>query len=138
MSSSPTGSWFDAEAQSLRDNITEYGELFTFAPFRTIQVNFAAGPDTTRTGYQFWGVYERDAKDVALGMQEVRVSTRHLCVTAMVCDVPNAHQGDRITHVPGARWGDMTPGDVFELTDVRPDGLSGVEMRMVQLGRAKQ
>jgi hypothetical protein len=138
MSSLPTGSWFDAEAQSLRDNITEYGELFTHAPYRTMQVNFPTSPDTTRQPLRFWAVFERDAKDMSLGMQEVRVSTRHLCLTALVCDAPDVRQGDRVTHVPGARWGDMTPGELFELTDVRPDGLSGVEMRMTQLGRAKQ
>jgi len=138
MSSSPTGSWFDAEAQSLQDNIDEFGELFVLAPFRAMKVNFAAGPDPTRTGYEFWGVYDRQAKDVSLDLSGMRISTRHLSVTALVCSVPNASQGDRITHIPGARRSDMTPGEVFELTDVRPDGLSGVEFRMVQLGRATQ
>ena len=138
MSSSQTGSWFDAEAESLRNIILEYGEKFTLAPFRVMQVNFPTGPDTTRAGYDFWAVYERDAKNIPLGLEEVTVSTRHLCVTALVCDVPNVRQGDRLTHVPGARRGDMTPGEVFEITDVRPDGLSGVEMRMVQLGRQKR
>lgn len=138
MSLSSTGSWFDAEAQSLRDIISEYGELFALAPYRVMQVNFPTGPDTTRAGYNFWGVYDRDAKDVSLDMSGLKISTRHLCVTALVCDAPNARQGDRLTHIPGARAGDMTPGEVFELTDVRPDGLSGVEMRMVQLGRATQ
>ena len=137
MSSSPTGSWFDAEAQSTRDLIAEYGEKFTLAPYRTQQVNFPTSPDTTRQGYDFWAVFERDAKEIAVGMEDVRVSTRHLCVTALVCDVPNLRQGDRLTHIPGARWGYCAPGDLFEITDVRPDGLSGVEMRLTQLGRQK-
>lgn len=138
MSSSPTGSWFDAEAQSLLDSITEFGELFTLAPFRPMKVNFPTGPDPTRTGYEFWGVYDRQAKDVALDLSGMKISTRNLCVTTLACSAPHSQQGDRITHIPGARWGDMTPGEVFELTDVRPDGLSGVELRMVQLGRATQ
>lgn len=138
MSSSSTGSWFDAEAQSLRDNIDEFGEALDLQPYRVMQVNFPSSPDPTRKPYGFWAVFERDAKDVSLGMGEVMVSTRHLCITALVSDVPNARQGDRITLIPNARRGDMTPGEVFELTDVRPDGLSGVEMRMVQLGRAAQ
>lgn len=130
MSSSSTGSWFDAEAQSLRDNIDEFGEKFTLLPFRTMQVNFPTSSDPTRRSYEFWAVFERDAKDVSLGMEEVRVSTRHLCVTAMVCDVPDLRQGDRLLH-------DLT-GELFEITDPRPDGLSGITIRMVQLGRAKQ
>lgn len=135
MSSSSTGSWFDAEAQSTRELILEFGEKFTLTPFRAMKVNFPTGPDPTRTGYDFWAVFERDAKDISLGMEAVRVSTRHLCVTALVCDVPNLRQSDRLTHIPGARWGDCTPGDLFEITDIRPDGLSGVEMRLTHLGR---
>lgn len=138
MSSLSTGSWFDAEAQGFLDILTEFGELFTRTPYRIMQVNFPTGPDATRNTIQFWGVFDREAKDVNVGMEDVRVSTRHLCVTTLVCNIPDARQGDRLTHIPGARWGDMTPGETFELTDVRPDGLSGVEMRMVQLGRAKQ
>lgn len=138
MSSSSTVSWFDDEAQTLRNTIDEFGERFALTPYRVMQVNFSASPDPARRSCDFWAVYERDAKDVAVGMEEVRISTRHLCVTAMVCDVPNIRQGDRLTHFPRARFGDMTPGEVFEVTDARPDGLSGIEIRMVQLGRAKQ
>lgn len=138
MSSSPTGNWFEAEAQCLRDNLTEYGEFFSRDPYTVQKVNFPAAPDRTRKQATFWGIYDRDAKEVAIGMQEVRVSTRHLCVTALVCDIPDARQGDRLTHYPGANWGDMSPGELFEITDVRPDGLSGVELRMTQLGRATQ
>lgn len=130
MSSSSTGSWFDAEAQSLADNIQEFGEQFTLQPYRVMKVNFPSGPDPTRKAYSFWAVFERDAKEMSLGMQEVTVSTRHLCVTALVCDVPDIRQSDRLTH--------LLTGELFELTDVKPDGLSGVEMRMVQLGRATQ
>lgn len=137
MSSSQTGDWFDAEAESTRFILLEYGEKFTLAPYRTMQVNFPTGPDTSRKGYDFWAVFDREAKDVAVGMEDVRISTRHLCLTTLVCDVPNIRQGDRLTHIPGARWGDCSPGDLFEITDVRPDGLSGVEIRMTQLGKQK-
>src|SRR4051794_29305345 len=129
MSFSPTGSFFDAEAMSLRDIIEEYGESFTFMPFRTMQVNFPTGPDATRPTYDFKAVFERDAKNISVGMEEVKVSTRHLCVTALVCDLPTIRQGDRLRH--------KLTGELFEVTDPRPDGLSGIEIRMVQLGRAK-
>jgi hypothetical protein len=130
MSSSSTGSWFDAEALSLRETIEEFGEQFKLQPFRVMKVNYPTTPDLSRRPYTFWAVFERDAKDVSLGLENVNVSTRHLCVTGLVCDIPDAQQGDRLTH--------LLTGELFELTDVRPDGLSGVEMRMVQLGRAKQ
>ena len=94
------------------------------------RVNFPAGIDQTRTAYSFTGVFERDAKNVSLGLEEVNISTRQLCVTAMVCDVPGIAQGDRITY--------RLTGELFEITDVRPDGLSGVGLRLTQLGRAKQ
>lgn len=130
MSSLSTGSWFDAEAMSLQESINEFGECFVIQPFRTMQVNFPTSADPTRKQRSFSAVFERDAKNMSVGMQEVTVSTRHLCVTALVCDIPDVRQGDRLTH--------LLTGEMFELTDVRPDGLSGVELRMVQLGRAKQ
>jgi hypothetical protein len=130
MSSSSTGSWFDAEKQSLAEIIEEFGEPFTLTPYRTAQVNFPTSPDPARTAFDFSAVFERDAKNVSLGMEEVSISTRHLCLTALVCDVPYVKQGDRILH--------KLTGEVFEVTDPRPDGISGIEMRMVQLGRQKQ
>jgi hypothetical protein len=129
MSSSSTGSWFDAEAVSLSESIDEFGESFTLAPFTAMRVNFPTSPDPSRSGVSFQGVFERDAKDVTLGLEEVHVSTRRLCITALVCHVPDVRQGDRITHT--------VTGELFEVTDVRPDGLSGVAIRLVQLGRQK-
>ena len=130
MSSSPQGSWFDDEAQATAGIIEEFGEWFDYTPYRVARVNFPAGIDQTRTAYSFTGVFERDAKNVSLGLEEVNISTRQLCVTAMVCDVPGIAQGDRITY--------RLTGELFEITDVRPDGLSGVGLRLTQLGRAKQ
>lgn len=130
MSSSSTGSWFGAEAGSLREIIEEFGEEFICYPHTVQRINFPTVPDPSRPAYEFRGVYERDAKDVTLGLGEAVVSTRHLCVTALACDTSGIAQGDRLQH--------KDTGELFELTDVRPDGLSGVELRMVQLGRAKQ
>lgn len=129
MSSSSTGSWFDAEAESLRAQIEEFGEEFNCFPHTTQRINFPTVPDPSRPSYSFEGIFERDAKNVALGLGEVNVSTRHLCVTALVCDVEGIAQGDRLQH--------KDTGELFEVTDVRPDGLSGVELRMTQLGRQK-
>lgn len=123
------GSWFDSEAMSLVDIIDEFGEWFTLQPFRAARVNFAPSPDPTRRSYDFRAVFERDAKTVPLGLEETGVSTRHLCVTALICEIPEAHQGDRIVH--------RVTSETFEITDVRPDGLSGVEIVLTQLGRAK-
>lgn len=130
MSSSSTGSWFDSEAQSLRELIEEYGESFNCFPHTTQRINFPTVPDPSRPSYSFDGIFERDAKNVALGLGEVTVSTRHLCVTALACDAPGIAQGDRLQH--------LDTSELFEITEVRPDGLSGVELRMVQLGRAKK
>lgn len=130
MSLSSTGSWFDDEAVSAQGCIEEFGEWFTLYPHRVMQVNFPAGPDPTRQVFQFRGVFEREAKNLAVGLQEVTISTRHLCLTALACDLRDARQGDRLTH--------HLTGEVFEIIDHRPDGLSCVELRLTQLGRQKQ
>lgn len=130
MSFLSTASWFDDEAESARGIIEEFGEWFTLHPFRTMQVNFPAGPDPTRQSFQFRGVFERDAKNLSVGMQEVTVSTRRLCVMALVCDARDAQQGDRMTHA--------LTGETFEIIDHRPDGLSCVELRLSQIGRQTQ
>lgn len=136
MSFLQTGSWFDDEATSLRHQIEEFGEWFQLQPYRAMQVNFPTSPDSTREAVTFQGVFERDAKDVSLGLEEVRVSTRHLCVTALICDVPNVRQNDRLVHFPQGLQG--PPGEMFEVIDPRPDGMSGIELKLTQLGRQRQ
>lgn len=127
MSSLQRVSFFDAEAQSLQEVIEEFGEQFRYAPYRTMQVNFPTGPDPTRPSHDFDAVFERNPKNLMLGLEEVRVSTRHLCLTTLVCYAPHVRQGDRITH--------KLTNEMFEVTDVKPDGMSGVEISLVQLGR---
>jgi hypothetical protein len=130
MSSLSTGSWFDDEAVSLSGQLEEFGEWFDMQPYRVLQVNFPSGPDPSRQPYTFRGVFERDAKSLSLGMSETTVSTRRLCVTALVCDAPGIRQYDRLTH--------KLTGELFEVIDAKPDGLSGIELHLTQLGRQKQ
>lgn len=124
-------SWFEDEAESLRSIIHEYGEAFTLTPYAVAQVNFTPTRDLSRPVCEFDAIFDRQAKDVNLGLGEVRVSTRDPCITAMACDIPyETEQGDRLTH--------KLTGEEFEITDSRPDGLSGVEFRVVQVGRASR
>lgn len=129
MSSLSTASWFDDEARSTQGIVEEFGEMFTLQPFRSGGANFPKVPDTTRVGYDFMAAYEQTPKELSLGMQEVKVSTRSPCLTALICDAPGIRQGDRLLR--------HLNGELFEVTDPKPDGLSGIEIHVVQLGRAK-
>ena len=121
------GNWFDADAGNLRNQINEFGEWFTHTPY-SAKPNFPSEPDPTRAGATLQMVYERDAKRLMLGMEEAGVSTRSPEVTAMVCDfLSPVRQKDRFTH--------CLTGEVFEVTDPKPDGLAGITICMVQLGR---
>jgi hypothetical protein len=129
MSLLPTVSWFDEEAQATQGIVEEFGEEFTLQPYKSGGANFPRVVDLSRKGYDFQAVFERTPKEVGLGMEEVNVSTSSPCLTALICDVPGIQQGDRVLR--------KLNGELFEITDVKPDGLSGVEMPVVQLGRAK-
>jgi hypothetical protein len=122
-------SWFDEEAISTQGIVEEFGEKFTLQPYKTGGVNFPRVPDPTRSGYDFLAVFELTPKDLSLGMGEVKVSTRSPCLTALICDVPGIRQGDRVVR--------QLNGETFEVTEPKPDGLSGIEIHVVQLGRAK-
>lgn len=121
------GSWFQAEADSLDGIIEEFGEPFVYLGFNRSKPNFPPTRDETRPPKAFCAVFERDAKDVSLGLAETRLSTRMLRVTARAADLPGLMQGDHLIHV--------STGQTFEINDHRPDGLSAVELRLTQLGR---
>ena len=130
MSWLPTVSWFDDEAIATQGIVEEYGERFTLQPFKSGGVNFPRVIDLSRSGYDFLAAFELAPKDVSLGLEETKVSTRSPCLTALICDVPGIQQGDRLVR--------KLNGELFEITDIKPDGLSGVEIHVVQLGRAKR
>ncbi len=124
-------SWFNDESKSLRNIIDEWGEEFLLTPFRIAKVNFPSGPDATRRPVRFMGAFDRQGKNIGLGMEEVHVASRDPCVTALKCDIPYAvQQADRLTHID--------TGEVFEVSEPVPDGMSGIELRLVQIGRSGQ
>ena len=123
------GSWFDAEAQSLRDSVDEYGEPFTLMPYRQ-EPNMPSVPDSSRQCVDFRAVFEREGKMVKIGGEEVDVSSRDPIITLMRCDVPyEIRRADRLAH--------RGTGELFEITDPLKDGLSGIKLCVVQLGRPK-
>ncbi|WP_163886344.1 hypothetical protein, partial [Providencia stuartii] len=79
-----------------RGIIEEHGEKFTLQPYKSGGVNFPRVIDLSRQGYDFMAVFEQTPREVSLGMEEVKVSTRSPCLTALVCDVPGLVQGDRV------------------------------------------
>ncbi len=123
------GSWFDAEAQSLRDSIDEFGEWFTLVPCCQ-EPNMPSTPDPSRRSVDFRAVFEREGKMVKIGGEEVDVSSRDPVITLLRCDVPyEIRRADRLKH--------RITGELFEITNPLKDGLSGIKLDVVQLGRPK-
>ncbi len=122
----PVKSWFDDEAESNRANIEEFGEWLTFTP--TIRrPNQQSAIDPSRQSFSLQAVFERQAKMLGLGMEETKVSTRELCLHALLCDLKCVvRQADQFTL--------CTTRELFEVTNTEKDGVSGIAIHLIQLG----
>lgn len=119
-------SWFDAEAGAHRGILDEFGETLLFQPFAR-KPNQMSTPDNSRPTFTVQAVFERMARQVGLKLEETTVSTRELTLHILVCDLLcPVRQADRFTL--------CETGEVFEVTDTNKDGVSGVAIRLVQLG----
>lgn len=119
-------SWFDAEADAHRGILDEFGETLLFQPFAR-KPNQMATPDATRPTFTVPAVFERMARQVGLKLEETTISTRELVLHVLVCDLQCVvRQGDRFTL--------CETREVFEVTDTNKDGVSGMAIRLVQLG----
>jgi hypothetical protein len=120
-------SWFDDDAQNVRNQIDEFGESVVLTPMTT-RPNHPSSPDPARELVTFFAVFEREGKKIKLGSEVIAVSSRDPRLMALVCDIPyTPKRGDRISH--------CLTGEVFEITDAVPDGLAAINIDVVQLGR---
>lgn len=129
-SSLPGRSWFEDEAQSTANQIAEFGEDFEVQP-HTQRPNMPSCPDLTRpTTRWLRAVFEREGRNVKAGEDGLPISSRDPIITYLRCDLPyEVRRSDRLVH--------RITGEVFEVTNPVKDGLSGVRLEVVQLGRAR-
>lgn len=120
-------SWFDDEALSLNNILDEFGERFQIRP-HTTRPNFSPTPDPSRAVVEVRLAFERDGKQIKLGMEQMSVVSRDPCMTGLACEMPYAiGRGDQLLHIDTK--------EVFEITSAVPDGLSGIKFETVQVGK---
>ena len=115
-----------AEASAHADIQGEFSECFQINPMKT-RPNYSPATDPTRKSFTLTAIFEWESKMVGLGMETMEVSSREPKLTARRCDIPSpVKRGDRITRI--------ITGEMFEVTETHPDSLSGVKIKMVELG----
>lgn len=129
--SSMAKTWFEDEQQVLFNALDEFGEEFVLVGYQPPKPNFTStGPDPERPATRIRAVFEREADTVKLGSESAPISSRDPRLTVALSEMPYEIAGhDRLTHV--------ATGEVFEITDTRKDGLSGMCLEVVQIGRPR-
>ena len=136
-------SQFREAAQDMADAINDtMGEYVTVTPY-TAKPNFPSAPDTTLSAFDIVAVFRNRASmafdskagkrnsnkhDIELA-QLIRTSTPTFSVKT--CELPfPLRQHYRIQR--------CATGDTYEITDIKPDGVSRIEFDVVMLGRQDQ
>lgn len=101
--------------------------LWQFVPM-VIKPNFPPQPDSSRKSVDVQGVFSWRSKDVAIGLEEMKVSSRdpYLTIHANCCP-PDIRRGDQF-------WRRDQPS-IFEVVQTQKDGYSGVDVLLMQIGR---
>jgi hypothetical protein len=128
-----------AEMQGVAAAIDDsFGESVTVMPMRRA-VNHSSTPDPTRTHVAVCAVFSwrsemafnnRDSRAVSSSNIDTAplISTRKPCFSFRFGSLPFAlRQADRITR--------LSDGSLFEIKNVKSDGVSRVEAEVVQLGQ---
>jgi hypothetical protein len=122
------GSTFDdAEAQSHRDIVNEFSDAWVHISTRA-KPNYGPIPDPEKPEYGISLVFQWLPRHVMLGMEDAGVSTRDPKLSGMLCDF----------RYPPKRqdwFRRCSTGEVFQATEINRDGVSGVEIDLVQQGR---
>ena len=121
----------------------EMGETVIITPYVEAQPNFPASPDPTLPAFSVTAVFSHMAvmtfgtpighrKAIGGGdYLEAGVSTRRPIFSIKSCDLPYPLYG-------GTRIQRCHDGSIWEITDAKPDGISRVQINVVQLGRDAQ
>lgn len=107
---------------------SEFGTQWVHIPMER-RPNFSPRPDPTRTQYVLRAVFCWEAKNVRLGMEETGVSSRDPVLYIDICDLQySVRLADQFRQCGTNR--------LFEVTDNQKDGMSGVKLSLVQVGRS--
>ena len=117
----------DLEDEAHANLQDEFADMWLFTPL-AVKPNMTPQRDVARAEQFVYGVFSWLPKQVGMYLDEMQVSSRDPMLTLRRnCAPAEIKQKDRFTRRKG--------GLLFEVTDVRRDGLSGIEIDLVQLGR---
>lgn len=117
----------EAEATAHIGLQAEYGSLWTHMPM-VRKPNASPRPDPNKPPYDLSAVFSWEARDIKLGMEDAGVSSRDPKLTVHVGAL-------RFPVLAGDQFQQKSTGLFFEVTNPQKDGLSGIEIDIVQLGR---
>lgn len=108
----------------------EFGEVLTILPM-AVSPNLSPRRDQSRHPWNVMGVFSWESTDLRVGLEEMKVSTRdpHVLVRKADMILP-LKRGDLMKR--------CETGEVFEVKETLPDTMSGVVVRLVQMGVSPQ
>jgi hypothetical protein len=120
--------WIEAEVQSAREVLEEFGQEIAFHPMRR-DANRRSVWDTDRESFSFCGVFEWPSSALAQKDTDVEISLRAPIVFARRQDLATMPKNmDRLSLQTQGRLA------LFEINEVQPDGRSGVMFVLNQIG----
>jgi hypothetical protein len=139
----PNSNW-RTEMQMVSGAIDEtMGELVTIIPFILPKVNFPAVPDRLNPARTVTAVFKNKAKTVIMG-NEGKIGGGHAISPLVETSEPIFEFSyDVLRSLPyainqGYRIERCCDGAVYEVTNIKPDGVSRVCVTVVQLGRPSE
>lgn len=119
-----------AEEEAHGDIQFEFGETFTVLPM-LVPPNLSPRRDPARKAWNVMGVFGWESTDLKMGMEEMKASTREPQVLLRKVDmILPLKRGDLMRR--------CETGDVFEVKETLPDTMSGVVVRLFQMGVSPQ
>ncbi|MHC2521678.1 hypothetical protein [Bradyrhizobium diazoefficiens] len=117
------------------------GELVEVTPYVGTPVpNFPAVPDPTKA-VRATAVFTNKARSVIMGENSGRIASGHSISPIVSTSEPVFSFGYGVLPFPlrqGYRITRLCNQALYEVKDVQPDGVSRIEVKVVQLGRAKE
>ena len=118
------------------------GERITVTPY-VAKPNFPAAPDATLPAFDIVAVFRNRASVAFDSKGSKRVSNRHDIDVAQLIRTSTPTLSFKTCELPFPlrqhyRIQRCATGDVFEITDIKPDGVSRIEADVVMLGRQDQ
>jgi hypothetical protein len=113
------------------------GELVTVTPADVQQPNFPSIPDPTKA-VTVTAVFTSKAETIVMGENTGRIASGHSVGPIVSTSIPVFSFGYGVLPFPLRQSYRITrecSGETFEVTDVKPDGVSRIVCKVVQLGR---